>query len=113
VPLTSGAHDVTVYGAVALKLNASCRVILTPDCMIVVKSPTAYMIPPHSVSCRICSAGPASGNAGVPVAGCGDTGPGGTAASARAAGPNAGATRTIEASASTAAITPTRDRAQL
>src|SRR6266567_808932 len=86
LPLTFGFHDVTLYGAVALKLNALCRLKVVPPCWIDVKLPTAYMVPPHCTSCRTCSVVPVGASAGVPLAGCVDTGP--LAASAGAASPS-------------------------
>src|SRR6266567_1807144 len=85
LPLTFGFHDVTLYGAVALKLNALCRLKVVPPCWIDVKLPTAYMVPPHCTSCRTCSVVPVGASAGVPLAGCVDTGP--LAATAAAACP--------------------------
>src|SRR6266581_9232149 len=86
VPLTFGFHDVTLYGAVALKLNALCRLYTVAPCCIEVKVPTANMVPPHCTSCRTCSVVPVGASWGVPLAGCVDTGP--VAASAGAASPS-------------------------
>jgi hypothetical protein len=49
-PFTSGFHDVTAYGAEALKLKALSRVNVELNRLIDVKLPTAYMVPPHWTS---------------------------------------------------------------
>ena len=58
VPLTFGFHDVTVNGAVSLKLNTLFLVKVVAPWLICVKVPTAYMVPPQSTSWRICSVVP-------------------------------------------------------
>jgi hypothetical protein len=57
LPTTLGAHDVTVYGAVALKLKMSVLAKLAVPFLIEVNVPTAYIVPPHCTSWRICSVG--------------------------------------------------------
>src|SRR5215813_1063108 len=87
VPLTLGSHGVTVYGAVALKLNALFLVYTVLSCLIWVRVPTAYMVSPHCTSWRTCWVVPVSASVGVPLAGMGDTAPASTAlAGAAAAG---------------------------
>src|SRR5215475_3284547 len=72
VPFTFGRHEVSVNGAVALKLNALFRVNVLPPCATTEKVPTAYMVLPHWTSWRTCSVGVVvAGKCGVPVAGCG------------------------------------------
>ena len=53
MPLTSGAQDVIVYGAVALKLKTLLRGTVLPPWTISLKLPTAKMVPPQSTICRI------------------------------------------------------------
>jgi hypothetical protein len=57
--LTSGFHEVTVNGAASEKLKMLFRVNVWVEVpsnpLIVVKVPTAYMVPPQSTSWRICS----------------------------------------------------------
>src|SRR5262249_37187043 len=79
VPLTLGAHEVTWYGAVWLKLKMLFRVKILLPWRIEVKDPTAYMVPPQATSCLICWVVPVLWSAGVPVAG-GHPGPFGGAA---------------------------------
>ena len=57
LPTTTGAQDVTVYGLVALKLTRSVRAKLMLPCWMELKLPTAYMVPPHWTSWRICCVG--------------------------------------------------------
>ena len=66
---------VTAYGAVALKLNALFLVHPVLRCLIWVKLPTAYMVPPHCTSWRISSVAPVFDSVGVPLTGVGDTVP--------------------------------------
>src|SRR5262249_54151169 len=73
VPLTFGVHEVTLYGAVRLKLKMLCRVKVLPPHLIAVNAPTAYMVPPHLTSWRTCSVLPVGASWGVPLAGLGDT----------------------------------------
>src|SRR5262249_57740365 len=75
VPLTLGAHEVTWYGAVWLKLKMLFRVKILLPWRIEVKDPTAYMVPPQATSCLICWVVPVLWSAGVPVAGGGGTRP--------------------------------------
>src|SRR5215472_14967732 len=79
VPLTFGSHEVTVYGAVSLKLKALFRVNVWVELpfhpLIWVNVPTAYMVPPQSTSWRICSVAWLFTSVGVPVAGVGETAP--------------------------------------
>src|SRR5215470_17316827 len=75
VPLTLGAHEVTWYGAVWLKLKMLFRVKIWLPWRIEVKDPTAYMVPPQATSCLICWIVPVLWSAGVPLSGWGDTGP--------------------------------------
>src|SRR5215468_3572630 len=82
VPLTFGFHMVTLYGAVALKLKTLFRETGVPPWVILVKLPTANMVPRHCTSCRTCSVCPVEASAGVAVAGTGETGPVAAAAGA-------------------------------
>src|ERR1700727_1669669 len=78
LPTTLGAHDVTVYGLVALKLKISVRAYVLLPCLIELKLPTAYITPPHLRSWRICSRGcDVLARRGVPLAGAGGTTPAG------------------------------------
>ena len=52
-PLTAGAQDVIVYGAMALKLNTLVRGIVLPPWVTWLKLPTAYIVSPHWTICRI------------------------------------------------------------
>src|SRR6516165_11144009 len=104
VPLTFGSHEVTAYGAVALKLNALfLGLVVVPD-LIEVNVPTAYMVPPHCTSWRTCSVVPVSASVGVPLAGVGDAGP----ASARPAGAASADAGKQHAPATTPAISAPR-----
>lgn len=76
LPVTLGAHDVTVYGLVALKLNISVRAYVVLPLMIELNVPTAYIVPPHWTSWRICWVVlDVAGRCGVFVAGNADTTP--------------------------------------
>src|ERR1700733_1508987 len=78
LPTTLGAHDVTVYGRLALKLKMSVRAYVLLPCLIELKLPTAYITPPHLASWRICSRGwDELARRGVVVAGAGDPTPAG------------------------------------
>jgi hypothetical protein len=57
LPTTTGAQDVTVYGLLALKLTRSVREKLVLPFLMELKLPTAYMVPPHWTSWRICCVG--------------------------------------------------------
>ena len=78
MPLTSGAHDVIAYGALALKLKTLLREYVMPFWTISLKLPAAYIVFPHCTICRVRSLvlpGLLT-NSGVPAAGVGDTAPG-------------------------------------
>jgi hypothetical protein len=64
-----------VNGEVAWKLKMLVRVYAGPEapCSILVKLPTAYMMPPHCTSYRTCSVVPFGYSCGVPLAGVEDT----------------------------------------
>ena len=53
IPLTAGAQDVIVYGAVALKLNTLVRENVLPPWTTELKLPTANIVSPHCTICRI------------------------------------------------------------
>ena len=74
IPLTFGAQVVRLYGAVALKLKALFTAVTVLLCLIEVKVPTAYIVPPHCTSWRTCSTAPVVFSCGV-FAGVADTGP--------------------------------------
>src|SRR6266702_1562730 len=73
VPLTFGFHEVTVNGAVARKLKMLFRVNEPLDPLILVKVPTAYMVPPQCAIWRIVSVVLVASSVGVPASGLGDT----------------------------------------
>ena len=78
LPTTRGAHEVTRYGLVALKLTMSVRPKLLLPCLITLKLPTAYMVVPQRAIWRICSVGlDLVARRGVLLAGRADTAPGG------------------------------------
>jgi hypothetical protein len=88
-PLTFGFHEVTVYGAVALKLKMLFRVYVVLNRLIVVKEPTAYIVLPHCTSCLTFWGEPVLASCGVPLAGVADTGPLAALAAPGAASPAA------------------------
>ena len=47
----------TVYGLLALKLTRSVREKLVLPCLMELKLPTAYIVPPHWAIWRICCVG--------------------------------------------------------
>src|SRR5262245_38719024 len=78
VPTTFGAQLVTVYGAVALKLKMLLRVKVVLPFLIAEKVPTAYIVPPHCTSWRICwTCGVLAGRCGRLAGGVGCTTPAG------------------------------------
>jgi hypothetical protein len=66
---------VTIYGDVALKLNALLRVNVLLYRLMEVNDPTPYMVLPHWASWRTCSVVPVAASCGLPAAGVADTGP--------------------------------------
>src|ERR1039457_1845395 len=76
LPTTAGAQDVTVYGLVALKLTRSVRARVWLPCLMELKLPTAYMVPPHWAIWRTCCVGlDVAGRWGVLLAGGGGATP--------------------------------------
>src|ERR1022692_475511 len=85
IPLTSGNHEVRLYGAVALKLKMLFTAVTVLLCLTEVKVPTAYIVPPHCTSWRTCSTAPVAFSCGV-FAGMAVTGPAGATAATAPAG---------------------------